>query len=335
MFKMPYDDMVKKITEKAGISESDLDSKVKEKMEKLSGLISKEGAAHIVANELGIKLFEDMGGKIKIKDILVGMRSCETVGKVQANYGVNEFDTGERKGKVGNILIGDETGVIRAVVWGNNADKLKEVKEGDIVKVKNAYVKENQGRKEVHMGDRGILDINPAGEKIEGVKQESRDRKFIHQLQPNDSNVEMLATIVQVYDMRFFEVCPECGKRARLREDKYYCDTHNEVNPDYAYLLNLFLDDGTGNIRAVLFRNQVENLLKKTKEEVLAYKDFPDKFEDVKLSLLGETVKLVGRVNRNDTFDRTEFVAQLVFTDIDVQKEKEKVESMSGAKQAE
>ncbi|MBN1386791.1 DUF2240 family protein [Candidatus Woesearchaeota archaeon] len=328
MLKMPYHDMLKKIQEKSQISEQEIERRIKEKMDKLSGLISKEGAAHIVANELGIKLFEEITGKVKIKDMLVGMRSCETAGRVQANYGANEFDTGERKGKVGNMLIGDETGVIRLVVWGSKAEMLAGIKENDIVKVKNAYVKENQGRKEIHMGDRGELLINPPGEEIAEVKQNATARKFINQLEPNDSNVELLATIVQAFDLRFFEICPECSRRARLREDKFYCDQHNEVKPYYAYLLNLSLDDGTGNMRAVLFRNQVDNLLKKSTEEVLTYRDFPEKFEEVKTGLIGETIKLVGRVNRNEMFDRTEFVANRVITEIDAKEEIEKLEAM-------
>ena len=46
---------------------------------------------------------------------------------------------------------------------------------------------------------------------------------------------------------------------------------HNAVMPDYSYLVNVFLDDGTENMRVVLFRNQAERLLGKTKEQMVGF----------------------------------------------------------------
>ena len=54
MIDVPYDDAVRAIEQEAGISKAEVESRVKEKLEQLSGLISKEGAIHIVANDLGV-----------------------------------------------------------------------------------------------------------------------------------------------------------------------------------------------------------------------------------------------------------------------------------------
>ena len=67
MIKIPYNDIVQKISETANISSEEIETKVNAKLKQLSGLISKEGAAHIIANELGVKLFENTSGKLKIK----------------------------------------------------------------------------------------------------------------------------------------------------------------------------------------------------------------------------------------------------------------------------
>ena len=69
MFKLPLPDIIQKIKIGSGISDEDINQKIDVKMQQLSGLISKEGAAHIVANELGIKLFEQTSGILKIKNI--------------------------------------------------------------------------------------------------------------------------------------------------------------------------------------------------------------------------------------------------------------------------
>ena len=53
----------------------------------------------------------------------------------------------------------------------------------------------------------------------------------------------------------------------------------------------------------------MEKLINSNKEKILAYKDNPDKFEEVKTELLGNIVKINGRVKKNLFFDRIEIVA--------------------------
>ena len=135
MIKIPYEQIVEKIKKEASLSEDEIGDKVKEKMKQLSGLISKEGAAHIIANELGIKLLDNISGKLQIKNIISGMRDVETVGKVQQIFPVKEFQSGERQGKVASVVIADESGSIRAVFWGSQADNLQNISQNDIIKI--------------------------------------------------------------------------------------------------------------------------------------------------------------------------------------------------------
>ena len=313
MLKIPYEEVIAKIKEESGISDQELDQKIQEKLKQLSGLISKEGAAHIIANELGVKIFDQISGKMKVEKLLTGMRDVEVIGKIIQVYEVREFQRKEGTGKVGSLLVGDETGVIRIVCWGDQADMLQQMQPDNVIRVLDAYVKDNNGRKEVHCNDKTSITINPPGLTVGEIKrvqeQGEAKRKEIKDLQEGDNNVELLGTIVQAFEPRFFEVCPECGKRARMKEGSWACEQHNQVTPDYSYLMNLFLDDGSENIRVVLFRNQVAELLGKTKEELLAYKDNPATFDNVKMGLLGEIIKLTGRVQRNAMFDRIEFVS--------------------------
>lgn len=316
MINIPYEKIVEKIKEKTNISQDELDSRIKKKLDQLSGLISKEGAAHIVANELGVKLFEAPKGGLKIKDILSGMRDLEISGKVQQVFEVREFQSETRSGKVGSFIFADETGSIRVVLWNDQSDKLANLGPGDIVKIRGAYVRENSGRQEAHLGERGSLIKNPEGVEIKEVKVSTAAkaiRKKLEELKQAENNVEVMGTIVQVFNPTFFEVCPKCGKRAKQKEDSFYCVEHQEVEPSYSYVLNIFLDDGTDNMRAVFFKNQAERLLKKTEEEILKFKDEPDSFEPIKTELLGEQVKLIGRAVKNELFDRIEFISQLVF----------------------
>ena len=58
MLKIPLNDIIAKILKETSLSEAEINTKIDQKLDQLSGLISKEGAAHIIANELGVKLFE-------------------------------------------------------------------------------------------------------------------------------------------------------------------------------------------------------------------------------------------------------------------------------------
>lgn len=317
MLKIPLAEIISRIKEASRLSEDEINERINSKLSQLSGLISKEGAAYIIANELGIKLLEQQQrGKLQIKNILSGMRSVEVVGKIQRLFELREFQTETRTGKVASMVIGDETGTIRVAMWGDMADKIKELKEEDIVKIIGGYVRDNAGRKELHLNERSKLIINPPDETVGEIKKFVSERKPIKELSEGNENVEILGTIVQVFDLKFYEVCPECNKRARLEQDgTFSCAEHNRVIPDYSYVINIFLDDGTENIRCVLFRSQAERLLKMNKEQVLQFRSNIQAFEKTKTELLGEMVKLVGRTTKNQMFDRLEFVAQLVFTD--------------------
>jgi hypothetical protein len=317
MMKLSYEQIVEKIKEKKGISEEEIDKRVQEKLEQLAGLISKDGAAHIIANELGINVFEETLGPTKLNKLIPGMRSVETVGKVRAKYDIREFSTARGAGKVGSLLIADETGLCRVTFWNDQTDKLADVKEEDIIRIKNGYVKENNGRSEVHLNDNSTIELNPEGVTVEAVERGAAapmdfKRKKISELEENDQSVELLGTIVQVFEPRFFEVCPQCGKRARQREDQFVCQTHDVVTPDHSYVMNAVIDDGSETIRGVFFRDQAEQLMGKTKEEVKQYREFKEKFDEVKIELLGQMIKLQGKVSRNQMFDRLEIVARNV-----------------------
>ena len=321
MIKIPYEQIIERIKNEANISESEIEGKINEKMKQLSGLISKEGAAHIVANELGIKLFDAFSGKLQIKNILAGLRDVETVGKVLQTYELREFTTNERQGKVASMVIGGETGTIRVVLWGSQADNIRNISNNMIVKVAGGYVKDNNGSMEIHMNERSKLILNPPGENVNMVKQNTAERREIISIKENDGNVDVLGTIVQVFDPRFFPIDPETGRKVTENEGKFYFNDKIIENPDHSYVLNVIVDDGTDSMRVVFFREAMERLLNCSKEKVLVYRDNPESFEQIKSDLLGTLIKINGRVKKNLFFDRLELVANDVSLNPDPEEE--------------
>lgn len=321
MLKIPYEQILKEIKAKTNMSEEQIEQQIKEKMDLLSGLISKDGAAHILANEVGIKLAAPEG-KRKINSLYAGMRPSELIGKVLRKFDVREFQSGDRHGKVGSFIIADETGTIRVTCWHEQTKAMDALKENDTVAILDGTVKENRGTLEVHLNERSSLLQNPPGVVIEGIKAPAANmRKTIAALSENDLNIELLGTIVQVFDIKFFERCPVCRKRIKEQEAGYVCPEHGTIKPEYSWVMNLYLDDGSGNIRVVLFGQQVQQLLKKTEEELQIYRTAPEAAEKIKTDLLGEMVKLTGKCSKNQMFGRLEFIAQRVETNINPEEE--------------
>lgn len=303
MINMPLSEIIKKISSKSGSSESEVELLIKQKVEQLYGLVSEEGAAHIIANELGIKLF-DVSTELKIKDILIGMRSVDIVGRVLRKYELREFSTEKRKGKVANILLGDETGSIRVVFWNDKTDEFLQIKENDILKIKNAYVRDNIGRKELHLGDSSKILINPENVNINVRENIEYDKKHISELSEG-MTAEILGTIVQVFDIKFFDDKNNPGK--------------------FNYVLNIYVDDGTGNIRSTLWRQQSQKLLNIDDNEILKFRDNPLGFEKFKTDLLGEQVKILGKVKNNIT-GRLELTVDLIYRNLNPDQELKMIE---------
>ncbi|MDP3734674.1 MAG: OB-fold nucleic acid binding domain-containing protein [Nanoarchaeota archaeon] len=317
MYKIPLAEIKSKIVSSGKLDSTQLELRIKGKINELSGLISEEGAAHIIANELAIELVNPDKDRLKIKEIYSGMRRISTVGKILRKFDVREFSKGERKGKVCSLLIGDETGTIRVVFWNDQVDQLSSVTENNIIIVKDASVRDNNGSTEIHFGENSSLDINPEGITMDAVRQSlSYQRKTIEMLQPGGETVEIVGTVVQVFDPRFFNVCSQCNKRVNEvvngNEKQFQCAAHGKVTPSVSYVLNLVLDDGSGNIRAVFWKEQTNKVVSKMETDFLLFKDNPASFEDIKTDLLGEQFKMGGRVQKNEMFDRLEFNVQSV-----------------------
>jgi replication factor A1 len=312
MYKIPLDQLKEKILATNKLNEAELDEKIKAKINELSGLITEDGAAHIISNELGIDLAPP-NEELKIKQVYAGMKGITTLGKVIQKYDIREFSKGESTGKVCSLVIGDETGTIRLVFWNNQVDQVQNINVDDILQIKDAYVRENRNDREIHVNDRTHIDINPEGKTVNVTRQTNTfDRKEIKSLDSDQTNVEIVGTVVQIFDPRFFYLCPTCNKRVTQADSGYNCAEHGAVTAQLSYVLNLVVDDGTGNIRSTFWKNQANHLVDKTEEDFALFKDNLRAFEDIKTDLLGEQFKLMGRVTKNIMFDRFEFSVHLV-----------------------
>ncbi len=294
-----YDKILNRIAKASGLSKEEIDRKVEAKIAKLSGLISKEGAAQVVTAELGISFDEE---KLKIDELLPGMRKANLVGKVINLFPVRTFERQGKTNKVANFVLADDTSNIKVVLWDTNHISLIEegkIKEGSVVEIASGSVRDN----EIHLGSFSELKLSK--EELGEVRTEKIVKeKQIIDFKPMENN-SVRAFIVQAFDPRFFYVCPECKKKAVPEGDGYMCQEHGKVLAEKRALINIVLDDGTETIRAVLFHEKLGEI-------GLTALDDVSLLSQQKQNLLGNEMIFSGAVRTNKFFNNQEFIIDSV-----------------------
>ena len=163
--------------------------------------------------------------------------------------------------------------------------------------------------KELHLGGKSAIDRS--NEIIPEVRLSfGLSASKISELKDGD-RVLVRATIVQTFPFNFFPSCPSCRKRLAESEGKFYCAEHKETAPKYLPVFSFYIDDGSANIRAIAFLDQICKILEISEPDVLALKD-NEKEKELRNELLGTELFFEGRSRKNPLFSRLEMVVNAV-----------------------
>ncbi len=271
-----YSQLVERIANSSGIGSEEIERKIEAKRAKLSGLISKEGAAQIIAAELGLVLDNEL---LKLSQLVEGMRRVHVLGSITDISPVRSYSKQGREGKVANLSLGDETANVKVVLWDLHHIGLIEnatLNVGDTIEILNGGVRNG----EVHLG--AFSDIKQSTQKLPGIKTKKEASLFALRDAKLGSSAKIRAVVVQIFDPKYFDDKKEPGTQRAL--------------------LNLVLDDGTETIRAVV-NDRVFEGFGYTKDDIFTL----SKFVDVKTELLGEERVFMGNFRMNTYFNRLEF----------------------------
>jgi replication factor A1 len=295
-----YERIIKKISKISEVEVDEIERRIEAKRAKLSGLISKEGAAQVVAAELGISFDNE---RLKIEELLPGMRKVNLVAKVVKISPVRTFKTKKGdEGKVVNLFVADDTSNIKLVLWDTNHIELIEkgkISENSSIEVSNGNMRDN----ELHLGSFSELKIS---DKIfEEIKTgKVFNEKNIFELK-NSDYAKIRGIIVQSFEPRFFYVCPDCRKKVIQENGNFVCAEHGNVAGEKRALLNVIIDDGTETIRAVAFHDTLPGL---------GFTDLENLEELIKQreNLLGKELFFFGNVRSNKLYNTPEFIVEKV-----------------------
>jgi ssDNA-binding replication factor A large subunit len=305
------DEILKSLEKQTDIPSKQLQEMVEKKHKEMAGLLSMEGAAHLVARELGVNV--GISKKMGMKSIVSGMKSVNVVGRIFRISNVIEFKRSDGSpGKVVNLHISDGSSFVKLVLWDKQVKLIEdeEVKLGDVVEVSSAFAKENMyGDIELSIGKFGNIQIADADiPDVENLAKKflsnTVQRAKISEIVPGLFEVQ--GAIVQIFRGNFiFNTCSICGKS--MGQDGR-CMEHGDVQYNPELVVSVVVDDSSDDMRIVFFRELAEKLIGTTAGE-LAELDQEKRYELVKGKLLGRELTISGRVKKNKMFDRLEMMA--------------------------
>lgn len=146
--KISYDDFLKRIEE------------MKKDYEDVSFMDELDLARMIVGeyiDEKNVPVIKDNELR-KISELETGLHDISITGRVIRVSNAKTFTTKKGKeGKVANLMIADNSGEIRVVLWTDSIKHLKKISEGDIVKINNVEIKDGYRAQEAHMQNRSTI----------------------------------------------------------------------------------------------------------------------------------------------------------------------------------
>ena len=313
---MDSDDIIGSILKKTSFSRDEIKQKIARKQRDLGGLITEEGAAHLVAKEYGLDLINATKRTLQIKNILSGMKSVTFSGRIFKISNIIDFKRPDGTvGRVVNIFLGDGSGICRVALWDDQVKLVSEetIKIGDIIKIIGGLAKENvYGDIEISLGRFGKIagseetDFPSTEDILKMSGGMNYQRTSISGILPG--NFEVKATVVDVLPGNFiFSVCSVCGKKVEVGQGIARCAVHEEVDANNAIVVNSLVDDGTGDLRTIFFRNNAEKFIGMAADE-LAQIAPEQRLEVIKQKVLGKELLLIGKVRNNNVFNRLEML---------------------------
>ena len=231
------------------ISREEILERLEKEKRKTGGLIVDEILMRMIAAELGVEISRETSmPTLLIGDLIPSLSDVTVIGRVVAVFPLKTFKA-DKSGKVASLLIADKNDVLRVVLWNDKTNLIEsgKVKVGQIIRFFHGYTRENRsGRVELHIGDRGKIEINPSDAE---AKDYPTIRKF----------TTKIGEITQAYKNRKVNITGTV-------KELFPVSTFKRRDSSSGKVTRFMLADETGEISVVVWNekvNELEKVLKK------------------------------------------------------------------------
>jgi replication factor A1 len=238
----------------------------------------------------------------KIEELAEGDRDVSIIGRILSTSEPNQFTKSDGStGIVRSIEIADDTGVVRASLWDDQANA--PLKEGEAIKIENPRVNLRNDHIEISVGRTTLITKAKEDETSIPTLDEIQDKiyppKKIEDIEEGDQNIKVSGEVIDIRGNKIlFEMCPNCNKRVNWVDDAYICDICGEEieKPNMLMIIGLMLEDDTGTISMTFFRQSAEEVLGMTTpeaEEIIAATGDEGSLEEKVGDLVGRQITVI------------------------------------------
>ena len=155
------------LAKRSDLTASQIRDLIEEKKKEGRGLLSDEGAARLVAEELLIQTRGTELGRMHVKNLVSGLNDVTLSGRVLLAWPPQQFQRRDgTSGRVMRVVLVDRSGKARCALWDRHVDIAERTGnlQGRILRIGHAYTRQGlTGEAEVHAGDRSSVEIDPPG----------------------------------------------------------------------------------------------------------------------------------------------------------------------------
>jgi replication factor A1 len=153
------------LSKRRELSQEQILALIEEKKREGRGLLSDEGAARLVAEELLIQTRGTDLGRMQVKDLVSGLNDVTISGRILMTWPPQQFQRRDgTPGRVMRIVLADKSDRVRCAIWDRHVDVLSRTDnlQGRVMRIGHAYTRQGlSGDTEVHAGDRSSIQIDP------------------------------------------------------------------------------------------------------------------------------------------------------------------------------
>ncbi len=188
---------------------------------------------------------------VKISALKEGIGNVTVTGKIISLESKNTIVRGEEK-TIFSGLIADETGKVQFSAWADFG-----LIEGDVVCVKNGYVRAWKGIPQLNFGDKS--EVSKVDDTFGDIDTSTTSKKTVGEIIATGGGIDIEVTGL-VVDLRsgsgLIKRCPQCN-RSILGDE---CMTHGSIEPVMDLRMKVVIDDGSGAMSAIIGREITEKL---------------------------------------------------------------------------
>ena len=153
------------LSKRPELSQDQVVALIEEKKREGRGLLSDEGAARLVAEELLIQTRGTELGRMRVKDLVPGLNDVTISGRILLTWPPQDFKRKDgTPGRVLRAVLVDKSDKVRCALWDRHVDVLLRAGDlqGRVMRLGHAYTRQGlSGDTEVHAGERSSVELDP------------------------------------------------------------------------------------------------------------------------------------------------------------------------------